>query len=180
MLYITAITSILILRLTPLEVAASYIYILFHEINWNFPNNVTLSIHKQCLAISRTYQNSRSKLKTCKRLDVFLITYLHWWCNVINNKNYSNEQSNISYLLYIHNISSLEEKVWIQTFCNTFLFQFIAIWSNSRQTLAIQLYLHLICFIIRLYSCNSNRLSVIFILHFLIKSDGIVISKHHD
>ena len=139
-----------------------------------------MSIHKQCLAISRTYQISRSKLKTCKRLDVFLITYLHWWCNVINNKNYSNEQSNISSLLYIHNISSLDEQVWIQTFCNKFLFQFITILSNSRQALAIQLSLHLICFIIRLYSCNSNRLSVIFILHFFNKCDGIVISKHHD
>jgi hypothetical protein len=62
---------------TPLEVAASYIYILFHEIKWNFPTNVTLSIHKQFLAISRTHQNSRSKLRTCKGLDVFLITYLH-------------------------------------------------------------------------------------------------------
>ena len=136
MLYITAITSILILRLTPLAVAASYIYILVHEINWNFPTNVTLSIHKQCLAISRTYQISRSKLKTCKRLDVFLITYLHWWCNVINNKNYGNEQSNISSLLYIHNISSLDEKVWIQTFCNKFLFQFITILPNSMQNIS--------------------------------------------
>jgi hypothetical protein len=44
------------------------------------------------------------------------------WCTVINN-NYSNEQSNISSVLYIHNISSLEEKVWIQTFCNKFRFQ---------------------------------------------------------
>ena len=76
-LYIPAITSILILRLTPLEVAASYIYILFHEILQNFPKNVTLSIHKQYLEISRTYQNSRSKLRTCKHLDVFFISYLH-------------------------------------------------------------------------------------------------------
>jgi hypothetical protein len=28
------------------------------------------------LEIFRTYQNSRSKLKTCEQLDVFLITYL--------------------------------------------------------------------------------------------------------
>jgi hypothetical protein len=38
----------------------------------------------------------------------------------------------------------------------------------------------LICFIIRLYSFNSNHLSVIFILHFFNKCDGIGISKHHD
>jgi hypothetical protein len=62
--------------------------------------------------------NNRSKLRTCKHLDVFFITYFHWWCNVISNTNYSNEQSNISSLWYIHSISSLEEKVWIQTFCN--------------------------------------------------------------
>jgi hypothetical protein len=62
------------------------------------------------------YQNSTSKLRTCKHLDVFFITYLHWWCNVISKKNYSNEQSNISSLWYIHSISSLEENIWIQTF----------------------------------------------------------------
>ena len=77
MLYISAITSIQIIRLTPLEVSASYIYILFHEILQNFPKNVTLPIHKQYLEISRTYQNPRSKLRTCKNLDVFFITYLH-------------------------------------------------------------------------------------------------------
>jgi antirestriction protein ArdC len=43
MLYIPAITSIQILRLTAIEVAASYIYILFHEILQNFLKNLTLS-----------------------------------------------------------------------------------------------------------------------------------------
>ena len=56
MLYIPAIKSILNLRLTALEVAASYIYILFNEILLNFPNNVTLFIDKQYLEIFRTYQ----------------------------------------------------------------------------------------------------------------------------
>jgi len=37
-------------------------------------------IHKQKTEISRTYQNSRSKWRTCKQLYLFLITYLHWWC----------------------------------------------------------------------------------------------------
>jgi uncharacterized protein YhhL (DUF1145 family) len=135
-LYIPAITWILNLRLTALEVVASYIYILFHEILKTFPNNVTLFMHKQYLEIFRTYQHSRSKLKTCEKLDVFLITYLHWWCNVINTKKYSNKQSNISYLLYIHNITSLEEKVWIQTFCNKSLFQLITILSKSRENIS--------------------------------------------
>jgi hypothetical protein len=62
-----------------------------------------------------------------------LLEYLHWWCNIINNNNYSNEQSNISYSLFIHSIFSLEEKDWIQTFYNNSLFQFITILYNSRQ-----------------------------------------------
>ena len=76
-----------------------------YEILQNIPI-VTLwfCLRKQYREISRTYQNSRSKLTTCKQLDLFLITYLHWWCNIIiNNKKYSYEQNNISYLLYIHN-----------------------------------------------------------------------------
>ena len=115
-----------------------------------------LELAKKYAAISRTYQNSNAKVKTCKQLDVFLINYLHCWCNVLNNKNYYNEQSNISYSLYIHSISSLEEKAWIQSLYNKSLLQFITILSNSRQILAMKLSLHLICFIIRLYSCNIN------------------------
>ena len=68
--------------------------------------------------------------------------------------------------------------------CNLFT---INLYFNSSQyyptlekTLAMKLSLDLICFIIRLYSCNSIRLSVIFILHLFDKCDGIVISKHDD
>ena len=64
-------------------------------------------IHKTYAEISKTYENSRSKLKTWKQLGLFLITYLHWWCNIINNKKYSHEQNNIAYLLYIHNICTI-------------------------------------------------------------------------
>ena len=74
--------------------------------------------------------------------SLVLLEYLHWWCNIINNNNYFNEQSNISYSLFIHSISSLEEKDWIQTFYNNSLFQFITILSNSRQNIS--------------YSCNIN------------------------
>ena len=49
-------------------------------------------IHKQYAEISRTYQNIQGQnKKACKQLDLFLITYLHWWCNIINNKKYSLE-----------------------------------------------------------------------------------------
>jgi hypothetical protein len=36
--------------------------------------HVTLSMHKQYLEITGAYQNSRSKLRTCKHLNVFFIT----------------------------------------------------------------------------------------------------------
>ena len=38
--------------------------------------------------------------------------------------------------IYIYNISLLEEKVWIQTFCKKSLYKFIAILSNSRQSIS--------------------------------------------
>ena len=61
-------------------------------------------VYKQYADISRTYQNSRSKLKTCKQLDLFLITYLHRWCNIINNKTYSHGQNKIYHIYYyVHN-----------------------------------------------------------------------------
>jgi hypothetical protein len=51
---------------------------------WNFPCMTLLfCLHKHYTEISRKL---RSKLKTCKQLDLFLISYLHWWCNIINNK----------------------------------------------------------------------------------------------
>ena len=87
----------------------------------------------------------------------------------------------ISHIHYIYIASPLLKK---KLGCNLFT---INLYFNSSQyyptlekTLAIQLSLHLICFIIRLYSFNSNHLSVIFILHLFNKCDGIVISKHHD
>ena len=70
-------------------------------------------------------------------LDVFLINYLHWWCNVLSK--YYNEQSNIAYSLYIHSISSLEEKSWMQSFYNKSLLQFITILSNSRKNISYKI-----------------------------------------
>jgi hypothetical protein len=81
---------------------------------------------------------------------------LHWWCNVLREKKYSNEQSNISYSLYIHSISSLEEKAWIQIFTINLYFNSSQYYPTLDKTLAMNLSLHLICFIIRLYSCNIN------------------------
>ena len=83
----------------------------------------------------------------------------------------------ISHLYYIYITSPLLKKRFGYK-----LFAINLYFSSSQyyRTLAIQLSLHLICFIIRLYSCNSDRLSVILILHCFNKCDGIVISKHHD
>jgi hypothetical protein len=55
--------------------------------------------------------------------------------NVLNKTKYSNVQANISFSLYIHRISFLEEKDWIHTFYNTSLFQFNTILSNFRQNI---------------------------------------------
>jgi hypothetical protein len=43
------------------------------------------------------------------------------------------------YVLNIHRISSLDEQVWIQTFHNKSLFQFITILSNSRQNISYKI-----------------------------------------
>jgi hypothetical protein len=137
-------------------------------------------MHKQYLEISRTYQISRSKLRTCKQLHVFFITYLHWWCNVINNKNILMNKV-ISHLYYIYITSPLLKKRFgCKLFAINLYFSSSKYYRTLDKTLAIQLSLHLICFIFRLYSFNSNRLYVIFILQFFNKCDGIVISKHHD
>jgi hypothetical protein len=42
----------------------------------------------------------------------------------------------MSYLVYMHSISSLQEKVRIQKFCNKSLFQSITILSNSKQNIS--------------------------------------------
>ena len=87
----------------------------------------------------------------------------------------------IYHLYYIYITSPLLKKRFgYQLFAIHFYFSSSQYYRTLDKTLAIQLSLHLICFIIRLYSFNSNRLSVIFILHFFNKCDGIVISKHHD
>ena len=82
----------------------------------------------------------------------------------------------ISHLYYIYITSPLLKK----SFAIHFYFSSSQYYRTLDKTLAIQFSLHLICFIIRLYSFNSNRLSVIFILHFFNKYDRIVISKYHD
>jgi hypothetical protein len=74
----------------------------------------------------------------------------------------------------------LKKRSGCKLFAIHFYFSSSQYYRTLDKTLAIQLSLHLICFIIRLYSFNSNHLSVIFILHFFNKCDGIVISKHHD
>jgi len=129
----------------------SHQYLICHAIvNMNLLCLPELS--KKCVEISRTYQNAKSKVKTCKQLDVFLINYLHWWCNVRNNKQYYNEQSNISYSLYIHSISSLGYNI----FTINLYFNSSQYYPTLDKTIAIQLSLHLICFIIRLYPCNID------------------------
>ena len=87
----------------------------------------------------------------------------------------------ISHLYYIYITSPLLKKRFgYKLFAINLYFSSSKYYRTLDKTLAIQLSLHLICFIIRLYSCNSIRLSVIFILHLFDKCDGIVISKHHD
>jgi hypothetical protein len=87
----------------------------------------------------------------------------------------------IYHLYYIYITSPLLMKRFgYKLFAINFYFSSSQYYRTLDKTLTIKLYLHLICFIIRFYSCNSNRLSVIFILHFFNKCDGIVISKHHD
>ena len=87
----------------------------------------------------------------------------------------------ISHLYYIYITSPLLKKRFgYKLFAIHFYFSSSQYYRTLDKTLAIQLSLHLICFIIRLYSFNSNRLSVIFILLLFSKYDGIVISKYHD
>ena len=108
---------------------------------------------------------------------------MHWWCNAINKKRYYNGQRNISYVLYIHNISSLEQKFGCTFFTVNLYFNSSQYYPTLEKTFAITLSLHLICFIIRLYSCNTNPYLVnlwFFVLHIVNKWDGIVISKHHE
>jgi hypothetical protein len=87
----------------------------------------------------------------------------------------------ISPLYHIYITSPLlKNRFGYKLFAINFYFSSSQYYRTLGKNLAIQLSLHLICFIIRLYSCNSNRLSRIFILHFFNTCDSIVISKHHD
>jgi hypothetical protein len=87
----------------------------------------------------------------------------------------------ISHLYDIYIASPLLKKRFgYKLFAINVYFSSSQYYRTLDKTLAIKLSLHLICFIIRLYSCNSNSISVIFILHCFNKCDGIVISKHHD
>ena len=84
----------------------------------------------------------------------------------------------------IHNISSLEEQAWMQIFTINLYFNSSQYYPTLDKTLAMKLSLYVICFIIRLYSCNINphlvNLLKKIILYFSKKYDGIVISKHHE
>jgi hypothetical protein len=60
------------------------------------------------------------------------------------------------YIWYIHNISSLEEKVWIQTVCNKFIFRFITILSNSRQNISYKI----------IFTFNKNTSRCLQVLNF--------------
>jgi hypothetical protein len=90
-----------------------------------------------------------------------------------------NKATSHLYCIYITS-PLLKKRFGCKLFAIHFYFSSSQYYRTLDKTLAIQLSLHLICFIIRLYSFNSNYLSVIFILHFFNKCDGIVISKHHD
>jgi hypothetical protein len=60
--------------------------------------------------------------------------------NNMQNKNYFRSYWSYKvwtkFVINIHRISSLDEQVWIQTFHNKSLFQFITILSNSRQNIS--------------------------------------------
>ena len=90
-----------------------------------------------------------------------------------------NKATSHLYCIYITS-PLLKKRFGCKLFAIHLYFSSSQYYRTLDKTLAIQLSLHLICFIIRLYSFNSNHLSVIFILHFFNKCDGIVISKHHD
>ena len=90
-----------------------------------------------------------------------------------------NKATSHLYCIYIAS-PLLKKRFGCKLFAIHFYFSSSQYYRTLDKTLAIQLSLHLICFIIRLYSFNNNHLSVIFILHFFNKCDGIGISKHHD
>ena len=112
------------------------------------------------------------------------ITYLRWWCNVINKKKDILMDNVLSHMYYIYIISPLlKTKFGCTLFTINLYFNSSQYYPTLDKTFAIALSLHIICFIIRLYSCNINFYLVnlwFFVLHFVHQWDGIVISKHHE
>jgi hypothetical protein len=98
-------------------------------------NNI---VREDMLCIYNKYEKLLVKIKIYQHLDLFLISYLHWWCNFINNKIIIMNKV-ISHIYYIYITYPLSQY-----------------YSTLDITLAIKLSLHLICFIIRLYPCNIN------------------------
>ena len=87
-------------------------------------------------------------------------------------------------MYYIYIISPLLKKKFGCTFFTINLyFNSSHYYPTLDRTFAITLSLHLICFIIRYYSCNINPYLLnlwFFVFHFVNKWDGIVMSKHHE
>ena len=82
-------------------------------------------------------------------MDIWTVYFRSYW-------SYKNAFIWTEYVINIHSISSLDEQVWIQTFHINLYFNSSQYYPTLDQTLAIKLSLHLICFIIRMYSCNIN------------------------
>ena len=73
-------------------------------------------------------------------------------------KKYFNEQGNISHIYFIYITSPLLKKRYgYKLFAINLYFISSQYYPNLEKTLAIKLSLHLICFIIRLYPCNTNH-----------------------
>ena len=122
-------------------------------------------LHKQYAKISKTYQTSRSKLKICKHLDLFLIIYLHW-CNMITNKKYSYDQNNIKYLLYTHNTGSNHVFVASMMFicsnsCVVWGVVFIYFWILCLPRLAFPPYLLIMSEWVIIINHQMNKCAVI-------------------
>ena len=98
--------------------------------------------------------------------------------NIIMNKV-------ISHIHHIYIASPLlKKKLGYKLFTINIYFNSSQYYPTLDKTLAMKLSLYLICFIIRLHSCNINPHLVNLlkknILHFAKNYDGIVISKHHE
>jgi hypothetical protein len=93
---------------------------------------------------------------------------LHWWCNFINNNNIIMIKV-ISHIYYIYITSPLLKKRFgYKVFAINLYFNSSHYYPTIDKTLAIQLSLRLICFIIRLYPSNINPHLVNMLLLFCI------------